>query len=87
MSRSHAATRRWSSTWIAGRADGATCMPTTDAGDVRLGASELGAIYLGGTRLTELADAGRVEELTPGAARSTSLAFLADRAPWCPFIF
>jgi predicted acetyltransferase len=72
---------------LTGGPDGATCMPTTDAGDVRLGASELGAIYLGGTRLTELADAGRVEELTPGAVRSTSLAFLADRAPWCPFIF
>jgi hypothetical protein len=49
--------------------------------------TELGAAYLGGTPLTDLAMAGRVTERTAGALTSTSLAFQSSPAPWCPVVF
>ena len=52
-----------------------------------LGSTELGAAYLGGTRLEMLARAGRVRELRSGALAAASRAFAGDRAPWCPEIF
>ena len=79
--------------WCAGRyrltagPDGASCVPTSDPADVALGASELGTVYLGGTTLTALADAGRVREVTPGAITAASRAFIGTRQPWCPFVF
>lgn len=79
--------------WCAGRyrltagADGASCSRTSDAADIALGAAELGAVYLGGTSLSVLADAGRVRELTEGAVNAASRAMLEARAPWCPFFF
>jgi predicted acetyltransferase len=72
---------------LTGGPDGASCTPTRDSADIGLGAAELGAVYLGGIRLSVLADAGRVRELTPGAIESASRALVADREPWCPFIF
>jgi predicted acetyltransferase len=75
---------RWALRW-----DGtdATCAPTALPAAIELGVSELGAIYLGGTTLDELARAGRVRELRSGALAATSRAFRGDRAPWCPEIF
>jgi predicted acetyltransferase len=79
--------------WCAGRyrltagPDGASCTPTQDPADLELGAAELGAVYLGGTRLSALSDAGLVRELTPGAVASTSRALVGVREPWCPFVF
>jgi hypothetical protein len=49
--------------------------------------TELGAAYLGGTPLTDLAMAGRVEERSKGTLLTTSAAFTASPAPWCPFVF
>jgi predicted acetyltransferase len=72
---------------LAGDATGATCERTSDAPDLRLGAEALGAIHLGGPTLRALADAGRVEELTPGAVDAATVAFRAARDPWCPEIF
>jgi len=75
--------------WNAGRyrlADGA-CERTDDDADLSVEASALGAAYLGGTTLRELADAGRVAELRPGALERASAAFQSDVAPWCPEIF
>ncbi|MFD5186452.1 GNAT family N-acetyltransferase [Streptomyces sp. NPDC058372] len=68
------------------RADGdtAVCEATTAPADLRLGAEELGAVFLGGTTLAALAAAGRVEELRPGALAHASAAFRQDRAPWYP---
>ena len=65
----------------------ATCEPTTAAPDLALSAADLGAAYLGGTTLEQLARAGRVRELRPGGLAPASLAFRGDRAPWCPDIF
>jgi hypothetical protein len=49
--------------------------------------SDLGAAYLGGTTLAELALAGRVAERRPGALTAASAAFAHFPAPWCPAVF
>ncbi|MDX6416386.1 MAG: hypothetical protein QOG28_1006 [Trebonia sp.] len=66
---------------------GASCEQTTEPADVALDIRELGAAYLGGTRLGPLAAAGLVTELRPGAIRPLSSAMSWDPAPWCPTIF
>jgi predicted acetyltransferase len=75
---------RWALRW-----DGetATSAPTALPAALELGPSELGAAYLGGTRLATLARAGRVKELRGGAIAAANRAFAGDRAPWCPEIF
>jgi predicted acetyltransferase len=75
---------RWALKW-----DGstATCERTAAQPGLELTAVELGAAYLGGTTLEVLARARRVRELRPGALAAASLAFLGERAPWCPEIF
>ena len=79
--------------WNAGRwtlaadAAGATCVPTTDAADLSLDVSMLGAAYLGGTSLDALGTAAWVTEQTPGALHHASLAFSHPTAPWSPFVF
>jgi predicted acetyltransferase len=64
----------------------ASCVPADSAPDVTLDVTELGAAYLGGTRLGALADAGLVEG-QPGAVRRLSAALSWDPAPWCPRVF
>lgn len=54
---------------------------------VRLGAEELGAVYLGGATFAELHRAGRVQELKLGGLRTLDSLFAADVVPWCPEIF
>jgi predicted acetyltransferase len=75
--------------WNAGRyrLAGGACEPTEAEPDLALDASALGAAYLGGTTLRELAGAGRVRELRAGALARASGAFRGDVAPWCPEIF
>jgi predicted acetyltransferase len=60
---------------------------TKSAGQLRLDVSALGAVYLGGFGFSELARAGRVEELSRGAAARADALFASSRAPWCPEIF
>jgi predicted acetyltransferase len=71
---------------LTGAADGAGCTRTEDAADLSLGVRELGAAYLGGTSLTELAAAGRVTG-SPAALQSATTAFAHSPAPWCPMVF
>src|ERR1035441_6580320 len=52
----------------AGRGLAASCVRVTSAADVALDITQLGAAYLGGTRLGALAEAGLVAELRPGQA-------------------
>lgn len=75
---------RWALRW-----DGstATCAATATPAGLELGAAELGAVYLGGTTLEQLARAGRVRELRSGALAPANRAFQADRSPWCPEVF
>ncbi len=49
--------------------------------------ADLGAAYLGGVRPSELARAGRIDELVPGALRRADALFAAERAPWCSTMF
>ena len=75
--------------WNAGRfrLAGGACERTEAEPDLGLDAAALGAAYLGGTTLRELAGAGRVAELRPGALARASAAFRGDVAPWCPEVF
>ena len=77
-------TGRWR---LSGGPEGATCAPTTEPADLALDVRELGAIYLGGTPLRPLADAGLVDEQRLGAVDAVTTAFRTPRAPWCPFVF
>jgi predicted acetyltransferase len=70
-----------------GPASEVTCERTDDPADVALDVRELGAAYLGGTRLGTLAAAGLVRELNPGTLGPLSAAFTWDPAPWCPRVF
>ena len=75
---------RWALRW-----DGSTamCARTAIPADLELGAAELGAAYLGGLTLEQLARAGRVRELRSEALAAASRGFQGARAPWCPEIF
>ena len=64
-----------------------SCTSATGPADLTLGIRELGAVYLGGTRLGALAAAGLVREHRPGAVGALSAAMSWDPAPWCPRIF
>jgi predicted acetyltransferase len=64
-----------------------TCERTADPADVALDIRDLGAAYLGGTRLSSLAAAGLVRELRPGTLAPLSAALSWHVAPWCPVIF
>jgi len=65
----------------------ARCERTEQPADIALDVRELGAAYLGGTRLGALGAAGLVRELHPGALGRLSAAMTWDPAPWCPQIF
>jgi predicted acetyltransferase len=72
------------------RADGSgrgEATRTDEPAEVALDIRELGAAYLGGTRLGTLARAGLVRELRPGSLAGLSAAMAWDPAPWCPLIF
>lgn len=72
---------------LSGDDSGARCEPTADAADLRLSASDLSAVFLGGTTLETLSRAGRVGEERAGALRVASQAFRGDIEPWCPEVF
>jgi predicted acetyltransferase len=65
----------------------ASCVPAAEPADLALDVTELGAAYLGGTRLGSVAGAGLVSERRPGAVRQLSAAMSWDPAPWCPLVF
>lgn len=80
--------------WNAGRwrlrvdADGAAAVHRVDAApDLCCDTTDLAAVYLGDTRWTALAAAGRVTELGTGAVLAASHAFAGDTAPHCPEVF
>jgi predicted acetyltransferase len=65
----------------------ASCVPATEPADLALDVTDLGAAYLGGTKLGAIAGAGLVSERRPGAVRQLSAAMSWDPAPWCPLVF
>jgi predicted acetyltransferase len=72
---------------LTGGPDGATCAATDAPADLAVSINDLGAVYLGATRLTGLADAGRVRELRPGTLAPASTAFGWHRAPQAVEVF
>jgi predicted acetyltransferase len=64
--------------------EGASVTPVRGSADVTLDVRELGAIYLDGTRLTTLHNAGLVQQRTDGSVAAISAAFAAPRPPFCP---
>jgi predicted acetyltransferase len=74
-------------TWLLSVADGAarvtplTALPASTPA-VALTVNELAALYLGGVSATTLVTAGRITELTPGAASVADALLRTDRAPW-----
>jgi predicted acetyltransferase len=79
--------------WNAGRweldamPDGASVHRSSMDADLVLGIAELGAVFLGGVSLAELAMARRVEEQTPGAVARGDALLRTELAPWCPAVF
>jgi predicted acetyltransferase len=65
----------------------AECVRTTDDADLAMSVRELGAAFLGGGSLVQLARAGRVTELRPGSLTTTAIAFRSKLAPFCQTIF
>jgi predicted acetyltransferase len=72
--------------WNAGRwrLAGGACEAVGAEPDLALDVTALAAAYLGGTTLAELAAAGRVSELRPGALKRASDALRGAVAPWSP---
>jgi predicted acetyltransferase len=75
--------------WNEGRwkLDDGTADRTEAEPELRLPVQSLGSALLGGISFAELARAGRVEELKPGAVKRADRLFRWDRHPWCPEIF
>jgi predicted acetyltransferase len=69
------------------RLEGGMAGRTEDEPDLALDVADLGSAYLGGFTFAQLAAAGRVDELRPGALARADELFRPDRAPWCPEIF
>ena len=67
--------------------DGARCTTTTKEPDIVLGLSQLGSIYLGGTRAEQHRAAGAIEERTPGAVARLDAMFASYPAPATPTWF
>ncbi len=75
---------RWEVVTEGGRA---RVTATTGAADLALDIRDLGAAYLGGVGMAQLLGAGRVSELTSGAADRVDAMLRTPLAPWCPAIF
>ena len=75
--------------WNEGRwkLEGGAAERTEDAADLRLPIQSLGSAFMGGVSFSDLARAGRVDELEPGALVRADASFGWDRHPWCPEIF
>jgi predicted acetyltransferase len=61
--------------------------PTSAAAELACDITDIGAVYLGAFGFRQLADAGRVRELHPGAVARADALFRSERQPWCPRVF
>ncbi len=55
--------------------------------ELRMDIRDLASAYLGGFSFAQLAAAGLVDELAPGAVERADSLFRTARAPWCPQVF
>jgi len=65
----------------------ATCSPTSDDSEIICSVNDLGAVYLGGSTFAQLARAGLVHELVPGAIGRADGMFRTEIAPWSAMYF
>jgi predicted acetyltransferase len=65
----------------------ASCERTTAPADLLTAVQALGAGYLGGASFGQLAAAGHISELTPGALARLAAAMSFDPRPWCSMMF
>lgn len=78
---------RWSLD-ATGKTGDAPHVARTDApADLALDVADLAAVYLGAIRMSDLVQASRVTEVTPGAARRADVLFASDRPPYCGTMF
>jgi predicted acetyltransferase len=66
---------------------GATCVPTGRSPDLTLPVAALGAAYLGGTRLRDIALATGADEHRPGALAEADALLRTSDEPWCSTFF
>ena len=79
---------RWRLTSIGEAWSAVATAERTDApAELALAVADLAAAYLGAFRLSDLARAGRVEELAAGVLRRADALFASDRTPWCATMF
>lgn len=67
--------------------EAASCQRTDAGADLELGIEELSSVWLGGTRVVQLAAAGRITELRAGAVVALDRLLGVDRAPWTTTVF
>jgi predicted acetyltransferase len=72
---------------LRGGVDGAECSATTRSADLELGVDALGAVMLGRSGWGSLAQAGRIDENTPGALERAAAMFGSAQAAWCSTFF
>lgn len=63
------------------------CVPHDGTPEVKVGLGDLGTMYMGAHRASELHRAGRITELESGALRRLDAAFGTERAPYCGTLF
>ncbi|OBB99105.1 GNAT family N-acetyltransferase [Mycobacterium sp. 852002-40037_SCH5390672] len=63
------------------------CTPHDGPADVQMGLGDLGTIYMGAHRASELHRANRIAELQPGALRTLDATFSTERVPYCGTLF
>lgn len=64
-------------------ADGATCRRTDESAELTVPVKTLGAVCLGGARVSRLHAAGWLDEERPGTVATADRVFRADETPWC----
>ena len=67
--------------------DGARVKRASASADLAISVADLAACYMGSVRPSALAQAGRLEERTDGAAARADAMFATRLAPWCPYAF
>jgi len=72
---------------LEGSSDGATCRASTATPDLVLDISDLASAYIGAVSFTTLAQAGLVNESTPGALLRADRLFAVQHQPWTPANF
>jgi predicted acetyltransferase len=72
---------------LEGGPTGATCSPTQQSADLSMGLPALGTLTLGGVSPRLLAEAGWIDEHTPGALDTAERLFRWPLTPWCSTFF